>query len=109
MSTFRSDIVLLRSFATLCVLFYHLGFCPGGFIGVDIFLPISGYLCLSTLSQESYITHISKRIKRLAPQLCILLMVGYAIGPWILFPREYVMPLIMKKKNVIGDLDINFL
>lgn len=90
MSTFRSDVAVLRTFATLCVLFYHLDISPGGLVGVDLFLPISGYLYVNVLGKENFITYVMKRIKRLIPQLLLLLIVGYVIGPWILFPREYL-------------------
>ncbi|MGE8428813.1 MAG: acyltransferase family protein [Sphingobacterium sp.] len=75
--TFRYDIGLLRAIAVLAVLLYHYeipGF-TGGFIGVDIFFVISGFLMtqivLSGMSKDefSYKKFIAKRITRIVPAL----------------------------------------
>src|SRR5688572_13217073 len=53
---YRPDIDGLRAVAVLPVLFYHLGISltPGGFVGVDIFFVISGYLITSLISAEMH-------------------------------------------------------
>lgn len=78
--TFRYDIGLLRAIAVLAVLLYHYeipGF-TGGFIGVDIFFVISGFLMTQIVlsgmdkGEFSYKQFIAKRIKRIVPALLVL-------------------------------------
>ena len=60
--TYRKDIDGLRALAVLPVIFYHAGFklFSGGFVGVDIFFVISGYLItniiLKDLSEKSFLS-----------------------------------------------------
>jgi peptidoglycan/LPS O-acetylase OafA/YrhL len=72
----------LRAIAVLSVIFFHLGIpgFKGGFIGVDVFLVISGFLITNIIKQEivatgtfSFTSFYKKRIRRLAPALlCVL-------------------------------------
>jgi len=72
---YRPDIDGLRALAVLLVLMYHFGFKPlsGGFIGVDIFFVISGYLITSILVSEiknstfSFSSFWLRRVRRLLP------------------------------------------
>lgn len=73
---FRNDINGLRSIAALLVVFYHfkLFLFDGGYIGVDIFFVISGYLmneiCVKTLNDKGWvISFYRKRINRIYPAL----------------------------------------
>ena len=52
---YRPDIDGLRAIAIISVIFYHAGFpgFPGGFVGVDIFFVISGFLITSLLFNEA--------------------------------------------------------
>lgn len=76
--SFRNDIQFLRGIASLAVLIYHTNeeYLPGGYLGVDIFYIISGFLILASLKrQNGFIVNISKRCKRLLPASYIVLVV----------------------------------
>lgn len=94
---YRSDIDGLRGVAVLFVLAFH-GFpriLPGGFIGVDIFFVISGYLISSILFKgllsDNFTIHgfYARRIKRIFPALVTVLAVTYAVGWFVLFQDEF--------------------
>ena len=74
----------LRALAVVAVLFYHLGFkwIPGGFLGVDIFFVISGYVITRLLLDSIYSANgldvrqfYSARIRRLLPGLIFFLFI----------------------------------
>lgn len=77
---YRPDIDGLRAVAVLPVLFYHLGIslAPGGFVGVDVFFVISGYLITSLISAEMHqgtysITNFYvRRARRIFPALFVM-------------------------------------
>jgi peptidoglycan/LPS O-acetylase OafA/YrhL len=94
---YRSDIDGLRALAVLGVVFYHAfpGKLPGGFIGVDIFFVISGYLISGILYKGhreggfSYAEFYARRIRRLFPALITVLLLCLAYGWLVLLPDEY--------------------
>ena len=81
-STYRADIQGLRAVAVLLVVFYHSHLIfDGGFIGVDVFFVISGYVITKSLINEinstnrvSLTNFISRRIKRLLPASTVLVL-----------------------------------
>ena len=79
-SMFRHDIHALRALAVISVLFYHanltfnnFSFFSGGFLGVDIFFVISGYLITKIITEEiknynfSFLKFYERRIRRIFP------------------------------------------
>jgi len=95
-SFYRSDIDGLRAFAVLSVLFYHAfpDAIRGGFVGVDVFFVISGYLISSILFAEitehrfSLSSFYGRRIRRIFPALAVCLAAVLAYGFVILMPFE---------------------
>lgn len=93
---YRPDIDGLRAIAVLSVILFHINekLLPGGFIGVDIFFVISGYLIslhiLRDLSRDrfSIIEFYRRRIKRIAPAMLVLVLVVIVISQSILHPED---------------------
>ena len=94
---YRADIDGLRAIAVLPVVMFHAfpSVLSGGFIGVDVFFVISGFLIssimLKELAQErfSYRTFYARRIRRLVPSLALVLTASVAAGWVALFPHEF--------------------
>ncbi|WP_273727329.1 acyltransferase family protein [Brucella gallinifaecis] len=93
---YRADIDGLRTIAVVAVILSHLNFLPGGYVGVDIFFVISGFLIapriLSGLQSGnfSFVDFYTRRAKRLLPQLYALIAVCF-IASYILFlPDEFM-------------------
>lgn len=94
---FRSDIEGLRALAILLVVFSHAGFpgFEGGFIGVDLFFVISGYLITGLLLEEirtrggiNLALFFARRIRRLLPALLFVLTCTAIAAMALLTPVE---------------------
>lgn len=94
---YRADIDGLRALAVLSVIGFHAfpSSLKGGFIGVDIFFIISGYL-ISTIilnglrsGRFSFAEFYSRRIRRIFPALAIVLIAVYAAGWFVLLADDY--------------------
>jgi peptidoglycan/LPS O-acetylase OafA/YrhL len=86
------QIQALRAFAAILVVIYHAGVTSGGYIGVDIFYVISGYLITGLLLREleksgtlQLRAFYLRRIKRLLPTSFFVLLVT-ALTAWYLYP-----------------------
>lgn len=93
---YRPDIDGLRAVAVLSVVFCHAGFhCPGGFVGVDVFFVISGYLIagliLKELKQGTFtLTNFwERRIRRIVPPLVVVVMATLVASWFILMPADF--------------------
>lgn len=94
---YRPDIDGLRAIAVLAVLIYH-AFpvrLPGGYIGVDIFFVISGYLISTIIFKNlerntfSFADFYARRIKRIFPALSVVLMTTLIFGFFIFISSQY--------------------
>ncbi|HWW48381.1 MAG TPA: acyltransferase family protein [Xanthobacteraceae bacterium] len=93
---YRPDIDGLRAFAVLAVVLYHAfpEAVPGGYVGVDIFFVISGFLISSILFTEikerrfSFAAFYGRRIRRIFPALAVCLAVVLAYGILAMTPSE---------------------
>jgi len=93
--TYRPDIDGLRAVAVLGVLFFHAGLgCKGGFVGVDVFFVILGFLITSLILKDlrastfSFIDFWARRIRRIMPALAIVLVAVLVIGWFGMFPSH---------------------
>ena len=94
---YRPDIDGLRAIAVLSVVVFHYfpAALPGGFVGVDIFFVISGYLITSIIKIEiingsfSFIDFYKKRILRIFPALLLVLLFCLIYGYINLLPSEF--------------------
>lgn len=95
-SSLRRDIEMLRALAVSMVVVYH-GFptlLPGGFIGVDVFFVISGFLITSTMARDfdagrfSLSRFYAHRARRLLPALAVMLVIVAITGLLIFSPAE---------------------
>jgi peptidoglycan/LPS O-acetylase OafA/YrhL len=94
---YRPDIDGLRAVAIGAVVGFHAfpNYFKGGFVGVDIFFVISGYLIsaiiLRELEQErfSYLSFYVRRIRRIFPALIAVSAATFAVGWYVLLPDEF--------------------
>jgi peptidoglycan/LPS O-acetylase OafA/YrhL len=94
---YRSDVDGLRAVAVMLVVNFH-GFplaMPGGFIGVDIFFVISGFLITGIIARELDAQHFSlvgfynRRIRRIFPALIVVLCAVLVLGWLWMLPAPY--------------------
>ncbi|WP_425102255.1 acyltransferase family protein [Tropicibacter sp. S64] len=95
-TTHRDDIQGLRAIAVLSVVLFHAwpAALPGGFVGVDIFFVISGFLITGILARDigagrfSLADFYRRRVRRIFPALFVVLAVTLAVGCLLLSPQE---------------------
>lgn len=105
---YRKDIDGLRAVAVIPVVLFHSGYSmfSGGYVGVDIFFVISGYLITNILikqlqnDQFSIATFYERRIKRIFPALFTVLIVSSLAAIWLMLPGE----IKQFKQSVISTL-----
>lgn len=96
-SQYRPDIDGLRAVAVLAVVGYHAfpGWVRGGFIGVDVFFVISGYLISSILlasleqGRFSIVEFYRRRVRRIFPALITMVATILVVGWFVLLPDEF--------------------
>jgi peptidoglycan/LPS O-acetylase OafA/YrhL len=96
-NTYRRDIDGLRAIAVISVIVFHAfpEAMPGGFIGVDMFFVISGFLItgiiINSLNEDrfSLFDFYIRRIRRIFPSLILVIFSVLAVGYYVLFPSEY--------------------
>jgi peptidoglycan/LPS O-acetylase OafA/YrhL len=96
---YRLDIEGLRALAVMLVLIFHFKLVPfgkAGFLGVDIFFVISGYLITLVIVRQfetdrfSLLDFYLRRVRRLAPALFVTLALSLLFGALILLPHELI-------------------
>ena len=94
--TYRPDIDGLRAVAVVPVVLYHFGVSGfgGGFVGVDVFFVISGFLITSLIFGElregefSILKFYERRVRRIFPALFTVIAATFAVAIAVFFPRD---------------------
>ena len=95
--SYRPDIDGLRAVSILLVVGYHANpwLLPGGFVGVDVFFVISGFLITQILLTREHVGRFSiadfyaRRVRRIFPALIAVLAATYAVGWLVLLPEQF--------------------
>jgi peptidoglycan/LPS O-acetylase OafA/YrhL len=93
---YRSDIDGLRAVAIIPVVLFHLGFTSfsGGYVGVDVFFVISGFLITSLIYGEmcagsfSFIAFYERRVRRLLPALFAVIVASSTVAAVLMLPND---------------------
>jgi peptidoglycan/LPS O-acetylase OafA/YrhL len=96
-ASYRADIDGLRAVAVLSVVVFHAApaLVPGGFVGVDIFFVISGFLIsgliMAGLKDGSFrfLEFYARRVRRLFPALIVVLLAVWGLGWFFMLPPEF--------------------
>lgn len=99
MLPYRPDIDGMRAIAVLAVVLFHLDprLAPGGYVGVDVFFVISGYLITSIVFREIHAGDFSlgrfyeRRIRRLLPALLVVMVISFIVAWQLLLPNDFRM------------------
>lgn len=94
---YRADVDGLRAVAILPVLLFHAGLSgfSGGYVGVDIFFVISGYLITGIIAREidrgdfSILAFYERRARRILPALIPVIAVALAGAAWLYLPGDF--------------------
>ena len=106
----RTDIEALRAIAILLVVAFHCHFSgiPGGFVGVDVFYVLSGYLITGLLVTETektsslnFLRFYAKRIRRLLPAAALVLLTTLIVGALVFSPRELTLTAHAARANAL--------
>lgn len=95
--THRRDIDGLRAIAVLLVVLYHYGITPfsGGYVGVDVFFVISGYVITAKVRRElaagtfTLLSFYAGRVRRILPALAFVILACLIAGWFLLMPADY--------------------
>jgi len=94
---YRAEIDGLRAIAVASVVLFHAKLAlPGGFVGVDVFFVISGYLITSIIVRElgrdsfSLVAFYERRVRRIVPALLVVIGACVVLGAWRMTPVDYV-------------------
>lgn len=91
---YRPEIDGLRAIAVLPVIFFHFGLMPNGYLGVDIFFVISGYLITGIIYKQILSNSFSiknfyiKRTRRILPLVSFICLVALVIGIFTMLPDD---------------------
>ena len=91
---YRYDIDLLKGLAIIAVVLYHAGWCKSGYLGVDLFFVLNGYLVVPKVMNEieegrfRYFSFLEKKVFRLLPLVLLVSGLSLAVGFWGMLPHD---------------------
>src|SRR5258705_11911980 len=93
---YRAAIDGVRAVAVILVLLFHarVPLFSGGYVGVDVFFVISGYLIAGQIHREhvagrfTLLGFYERRVRRIFPALFLVLLSIFAIGPFVMLPPD---------------------
>lgn len=92
---YRHDLDLLKGLAIIAVVLYHAGWCKSGYLGVDVFFVINGYLVVPKVMNEIasgqfiYFRFLEKKLFRLLPLVLLVSAFALVIGYMDMLPFDY--------------------
>lgn len=107
---YRRDIDGLRALAVISVILFHLGYLPNGYLGVDVFFVISGYLITSIVYPEaaenvfSVLKFYERRVRRIMPLLLFVSAITLLAGIVYMLPNELKN---LSQSVVAGNFSVN--
>ncbi len=113
---YRADIDGLRAIAVTSVVIYHahIGLCRSGFVGVDIFFAISGYLIAGIIFREvtagtfSFAGFYARRVRRILPALLMVVAAVTFFALLVLSPREMSKCAVSAAATLAGVSNVYF-
>lgn len=91
---YRIDIDGIRGLAVISVILFHLGYLPNGYLGVDVFFVISGYLITGIVYNEvkentfSILKFYERRIRRIIPLVLFTTLIAFILGICFMLPDD---------------------
>ncbi len=92
--TYRTDIDGFRAIAVISVILFHLGYLSNGYLGVDVFFVISGYLITGIVYNEvnensfSVLKFYERRIRRIIPLVLFTTLISFILGLIFMIPED---------------------
>ena len=115
----RKDIDVLKGIAIISVILYHIGFLKSGYLGVDLFFVINGFLLvpkvLRGISKDEfeYFDFIKKRISRLLPLVILACVVSLITGFALMLPDDFenlsesIIASIFFSNNILSSITVD--
>lgn len=95
MKNYRLDLDALKGLCIIAVVLFHAGLLRSGFLGVDAFFVINGYLIIPSIFKHveensfSYVEFLKKRVIRLYPLVLLVCALSLVLGAFFMLPFEY--------------------
>lgn len=92
---YRYDLDFVKGLAIMAVVLYHAGWCKSGYLGVDVFFVINGYLVAPKVMNEiaegrfRYWSFLEKKLFRLLPLVLLVNFFALLVGYWEMLPGDY--------------------